>query len=370
MGRGLSPLQHFLLLQDRTKTPSQLAGLYPGGTTPQAICRALSRLQERGVIPLTDSSAKWELSVNENSRTVQSDALDFFARYPDRYFDQVFGSPPFTNARIYRDNGEPIVLYRNVEEWVAWMVEVYKAALRCCKGLVAFVVGGRTRNFRWDVAPAKLMVALDQAGICLRPPPLYERVGIPGSGGPDWFRSDYESVVCVTHGGQLPWSDNTACGHAPKCPPGGDMTHRQQDGTRVGHATRGYKNGDTIGGKKYKPPEKANPGNVIQQTYTAEEVAEIIEQLTGEKSNMIHCKVGGGLIGDKEAHENEAPFPELLAQRFIRSCCPPGGLVCDSFAGSGTTAKVALQYGRRFLGCDLRQSQIELSGRRMRRRKK
>jgi hypothetical protein len=29
---------------------------------------------------------------------------------------------------------------------VAWMVEVYKAALRACKGLVAFVVEGRTKD--------------------------------------------------------------------------------------------------------------------------------------------------------------------------------------------------------------------------------
>ena len=50
-------------------------------------------------------------------------------------------------------------------------------------------------------------------------------------GGPDWFRNDYEFIVCAS-GGRLPWSDNTACGHPPKWAPGGEMSHRLSDGTR------------------------------------------------------------------------------------------------------------------------------------------
>ena len=49
----------------------------------------------------------------------------------------------------------------------------------------------------------------------------------------------------------------------------------------------------------------------------------------------------------------------------MKSFCPPGGLVCDVFSGSGTTAKVALANGRRFVGCDVRESQVELTRRRV-----
>jgi DNA modification methylase len=48
-----------------------------------------------------------------------------------------------------------------------------------------------------------------------------------------------------------------------------------------------------------------------------------------------------------------APFPEELVRRALRHACPPGGVVLDPFAGSGTTLTVALEEGRRFLGCDL-----------------
>ena len=48
-----------------------------------------------------------------------------------------------------------------------------------------------------------------------------------------------------------------------------------------------------------------------------------------------------------------APFPEELVRRALRHACPPGGVVLDPFAGSGTVLAVARAEGRRFLGCDL-----------------
>jgi DNA modification methylase len=94
-------------------------------------------------------------------------------------------------------------------------------------------------------------------------------------------------------------------------------------------------------GKQYVVPPVSNPGDVIK------------------------CNVGGGLIGSRLAHETEAPFPERLAEFFVRSFCPPGGLVCDPFCGSGTTVAVAKRFGRKGIGIDIRESQIELTERRL-----
>ena len=239
--------------------------------------------------------------------------------------DLVFGSPPYENARTYG-----IDFGLSGQDWVDWMVSVVQESLRVCRGLVAFVVEGRTRNFRWSATPALLMADLHRAGVNLRKPPAFHRVGIPGSGGPDWLRNDYEFIVCCSKG-KLPWSDNTAMGHKPKYPPGGPPSYRRT-------ATRGYGNGDTrVQSTVYTPPKKSNPGNVI------------------------HCTVGGGHMGHPLAHENEAPFPESLAEFFIRSFCPPGGLVLDPFVGSGTTCAVAQKHGRRSIGIDIRLSQIKLA---------
>lgn len=265
--------------------------------------------------------------------------------------DLVFGSPPYEDARLYLEKGENVGIARKTDEWVAWMVEVFQASLECCKGLVAFVLEGRTEKYRWSASPALLMAELHRTGIHLRKPPIYRRVGIPGSGGPDWLRNDYEFIICATNGGQLPWSENTAMGMPPKFAPGGKPSHRNKDGSRV-NGKNGYaKHQDrkNVGphrarmkaGHEYKPPEKVNPGNVID------------------------CIVGGANMGNHLCHENEAPFPESLAEFFVRSFCPPGGLVCDPFAGSGTTLSVALSHGRRACGCDLRESQVDLTLRRL-----
>lgn len=86
---------------------------------------------------------------------------------------------------------------------------------------------------------------------------------------------------------------------------------------------------------------------------------------TSESANLIRgIRVGGGLMGHKCAHVNEAPYPQKLAEWFVRGWAPPGGLVLDPFSGSGTTVAAAVALGRRGVGCDLRWSQVELGAKR------
>lgn len=146
--------------------------------------------------------------------------------------DLVFGSPPYEDARLYNMD-----FRLKDQDWVDWMVEVVRQSLRVCTGLVAFVVEGRTRNFRWSATPVLLMADLHRAGVHLRKPPVFRRQGIPGSGGPDWLRNDYEFIVCATNGGKLPWSDNVAAGWPCKYTTGGAMSNRHKDGRRRNEKT-------------------------------------------------------------------------------------------------------------------------------------
>jgi hypothetical protein len=254
---------------------------------------------------------------------------------PDSSVDLVLGSPPYECARTYG-----IEFKLKGQAWVDWMMERWAEFQRVSRGAVVMVVEGQTRGFRWTATPALLMADLHRRGFNLRKPPAFQRCGIPGSGGPDWFRNDYEFCVVTTRGGRLPWSDNTAMGHAPRWAPGGDPSYRMPNGRRVHKLhTKAGPSGKRQQG--YNPPARANPGNVIA------------------------CKVGGGLMGSRLAHENEAPYPESLAEFFIRSLCPPGGTVLDPFSGSGTTAAVALRHGRNAVSVDIRESQVNLTARRV-----
>lgn len=256
------------------------------------------------------------------SKLHRADCLEWLDSQPPNSYDLVFGSPPYPGARDYG-----IGFDLEGEAWVEWMSQVVKSSLRVCRGLVLFVIDGHTRKYRWSAEPALLMADLHRAGVVLRKPPVYLRAGIPGSGGPDWLSNGYEPIVACTNGGRLPWADPTAMGHPPKYKPGGEPSYRLRDGRRANDRPR----------KPYAPPKLANPGNVIK------------------------CSVGGGHLGSDFAHKNEAPFPEALAEFFIRSFCPPGGRVLDPFCGSGTTLAVADRLGRESVGVDIRQSQIDLS---------
>lgn len=242
----------------------------------------------------------------------------------DNSVDLIVGSPPYENMRSYG-----IGFNLSGQEWVDWCVPRYMECLRVSRGLVAWVVGfGMTRRYKWSATPALLIADLHRQGVCLRNPPLYRRVGIPGSGGPDWWRADYEWIVAATKKrGRLPWSNNTATGQPPKYAPGGRMTNRAQDGTRQYH--------------DYTPPKLANPGNIISG------------------------KVGGGHMGSTAAHKGEAPYPEWLVEPLVRSFCPPGGIVLDPFCGTGTTLAVAAKWCRYGIGMDIRESQLEITRERL-----
>lgn len=300
------------------------------------------------------------------------DCLALLPKLADDSVDLVVTSPPYENRRTYG-----ISFDRAGEEWVDWMGDVCRQLGRVCKGLIAIVCQGKTLDYRWSATPMLLAADLHRAGFNLRNPCIFHRVGIPGSGGPDWLRGDTEFILCITRPGKLPFSDNTALGHPPKWAPGGEMSHRLTDGERRNqwgmksdrgdgarrangtrqykgrpshkHTTKreqkkviaGYKNGDTSCEGTYTPPAVANPGN------------------------LIHCDVGGNLMGDRLCHRNEAPYPEKLCEFFVLSFCPPEGLVLDPFAGSGTTLAVARQWNRNALGIDIRPDQVAIAKRRL-----
>lgn len=67
----------------------------------------------------------------------------------------------------------------------------------------------------------------------------------------------------------------------------------------------------------------------------------------GKRKNIWRYGVGGGKTG------HPAVFPEQLASDHILSWSNPGDVVFDPFMGSGTTAKMAMLNGRRFIGCEI-----------------
>jgi site-specific DNA-methyltransferase (adenine-specific) len=68
---------------------------------------------------------------------------------------------------------------------------------------------------------------------------------------------------------------------------------------------------------------------------------------------------------DKVAFEHPAIFPEALARDHIRTWSEEGDIVLDPFSGSGTTAKMARELGRRYIGIELNPEYVEISSKRL-----
>ena len=60
-----------------------------------------------------------------------------------------------------------------------------------------------------------------------------------------------------------------------------------------------------------------------------------------------------------------ATFPEDLIEPMIKAGCPKKGVVLDPFMGAGTTALVAINLGRNFLGFELNQEYIKIANKRI-----
>lgn len=311
------------------------------------------------------------------------DALAWLRSLPDRAVSLGFFSPPYEGQRTYG-----IDFKRIGQVWVDWMREIIRECCRVSAGLVIVNASCPVRNHSYSPALEWLISDLTRLdGIVCGPSPHAwvksanhedaDGNATPGSGGERYQRRDWEPLYsfCLPDRLPLAWSDNTAFGKPPKYGIGGAMSNRNVDGKRANAlapkggntmgkngvrrpnapgasrrneggqaamATCGSQNGDNVSKPNYAEPKIANPGNVIR------------------------APVGGGKLGCAIAHDGEAPMSLHVAERIVCWYAAPDSIVCDPFSGTGTTADACAVHGRRFIGCDIRESQVRLCQRRLR----
>lgn len=300
-------------------------------------------------------------------RLIQGDARKI--PLSDSSVDLVVTSPPYMDARTYG-----IDVKMKPQAWVDCMLEVVRECLRVCRGPVNINCAGVTRDRNYWPGPEGLAWEAHKLGIHQYRPCIFYRHGIPGSGGDDWYRADTEYVLCFKHPGKLPYANPKANGHPPKYGPGGVMSHRVKNGTRVNQWGPIAANNGRRANGKHKPISSpshrvitVNQNNRQADGARSEgdEPQLYIPPAIANPGNVIKLKVGGGHMGHLSASLNEAPFPVKLPAFFIRSHCPPGGIVLDPFCGSSSTGQAALELGRNYIWMDIRESQLEISRRRL-----
>ena len=80
------------------------------------------------------------------------------------------------------------------------------------------------------------------------------------------------------------------------------------------------------------------------------------------KGNVWEIQCGFGHSScDRVAFNHPAIFPEALARDHILSWSNEGEIVLDPFSGSGTTAKMAREMGRKYIGIEVNPEYVEIS---------
>lgn len=121
----------------------------------------------------------------------------------------------------------------------------------------------------------------------------------------------------------------------------------------------------------YQDPQRVTTG-VVERGRVVNQGAKAIGQ-RGQYANNGWTDDGTRLqvsvIRARSMHRmgNIAPTqkPTSVLEQLIRYGCPPGGLVLDLFAGSASTLDAARQCGRRAVGIEGDEAQIERAARRL-----
>jgi hypothetical protein len=81
-----------------------------------------------------------------------------------------------------------------------------------------------------------------------------------------------------------------------------------------------------------------------------------IQSETGRKENLLKMSE---TVNAAMGANGTSIFDPVLCEIAYRWFCPPGGTILDPFAGGSVRGIVAAKLGRQYVGCDLRQEQID-----------
>lgn len=249
--------------------------------------------------------------IEENSIN-HMDALTLMGRLPDRYVDLVLTSPPYDQLRAY--NG-----YSFDFEAIA------KESFRVLKdgGVLVWVVGDQTIKGCETLTSFRHALYFVECGFKMHDTMIYEALGTGAKGSNKAYWQAFEYMFVLVKG-TIKTVNRIA-----------DVKNKNAGSYRPG---------------RFREGGNDEPYHQVKEF--------------GVRTNIWRYPVGFANQSDRTAHP--APFPEALAQDHIRSWTNEGDLVLDYFGGSGTTAKMALVNGRRFITgdisaeyCDIMRKRIE-----------
>ncbi len=242
------------------------------------------------------------------------DCVDFMKKLPDNYIDLTVTSPPYDDLRNY--NGYSFDC-KSVAEQLYRITKI--------GGVVVWVVGDKIVKGNKTLTSFKQALLFQEVGFNVHDTMIYKKKNTP------FMRSNaytncFEYMLVFSKGSPKTFN------------PLKEKTVRSGEEMLVHN-----KKADGINKK-------------------------VLGKLNKEKTktNIWEYAVGlGGTTKDRIAFKHPAIFPEKLAQDHIMTWTNNGDIVFDPMSGSGTTCKMALVSGRRYLGCDISEEYVAIAKERL-----
>ncbi len=242
------------------------------------------------------------------------DCIDCMAKMDANSIDLTVTSPPYDNLRTYEGS-----LQWNEDTWK----QVLKGLYRVTKqgGVVVWVVGDATIKGSETGTSFKQALYAIEIGLSLYDTMIYRKTNKPPLNSPR-YEQEFEYMFIFSKG--RPKSINllsTGCKYAGK----------------INNGTARNSGRDELVKKQGagKPCKDEKPlGNIW--------------------SFPVGCE-------KDNAGRHPAIFPEKLAQDHIFTWSNKGDTVFDPFTGSGTTGKMAMRLGRKFIGCEKVQEYYDIA---------
>jgi len=244
--------------------------------------------------------------------------IDTIRRMPDDFIDMTITSPPYDDLREYKGYHFP------VEEIAAGLYMKTKPG-----GVVIWVVGDRTRNGDETLTSFRHAITFQEAGFKVHDTMIYAKNNpIPSDCGKR-YRQCFEYMFCFSKGQPKTFNPITE----PTKSAGQKITAFRITGKGRGNVP------DEDIGREIKSERKV--------------------------SNIFAYNVGTSSSKDKIAFQHPAIFPEKLVEDQILTWTNEGDLVYDCFMGSGTTAKIADELDRKWLGSEISADYVKIAKERL-----
>lgn len=283
---------------------------------------------------------------------VEGDALTVLRRLPESSVDCIVTSPPYFRLRDYGHVGQ-LGLEQHVDDWVRELREVARALRRVLKstGTLWLNLSDSYATHPREGAPRKSLVAAPERllldliadGWIVRNKIVWAKSNPMPTSVRDRLSTTHEVIYLLS---------------------GSERYYFDLDAIRVPHTTRPPKRGDRPrppGRHDQQRPAWLGPNSDGDQGLAALKAAGRVGHPLGRNPGDVWHFATSRYPG---AHF--ATYPQQLIERILRAGCPSGGIVLDPFMGAGTTAVVAEDLGRRWVGIELNAEFIRQAEARLR----